>query len=734
MIVETEQQYKEALEVLLKHDVWTVDVETNGLDAFGMNQLFGVGVGISNGPDIQTFYFPFRHQRGGNLPYKLLTDLLSHMSKVKSLIGYNIKFDLRFLEKDGLDITNTDLLDVVVMVRLTTHTSIRNLKLTDAITRAYGKEYASYDSDTKKMLRSKGWNKDFSLAGHNIIGDYCALDVYYTQKLHDDLLPIIESTKQQEVWQLEIGLTKVLYNMERQGISVDSAYAYNCINKINDRRLELEKQIYEIANREFNINSTHDIAEVFHSLGINSEVTTETGKESWSAYALATINHPLSGLIRQHRALLKLSSTYLEPYKDKDKLNTSFCHWGTVTGRLSSREPNLQNIPRNYFNLADRKLSSEDRDTIRGRIDAMVANDVSFLSDDVVDTWSFMGDESYDEDDPYQLSIRRLFVPRDGYRLVSFDYSQMEVRVFLSYLQNKEIQELLDSSTVDFHAEAAKIAFDIHEDHAEFKYYRQLAKGINFGVIYGIGAESLARELNTTQSQAKDYKKRYLENMVGSNQFINGVRKAIKERGWVRNRYGRVYQIESEGSYKGVNYLVQGTSADLLNSRLIEVDKYLEGTPNKLLLQVHDEIICEIRDEDMEDAIEDIRNILQANELNIPLFVDVEIGNPSWANKIDYKKWVANSEKGDILAPSNNMEETQMAKISQHLGVTVQIGVNGSNQYARLDCTMTDIDTEQPIEPQIEQCKEALEKVFWANKEELGRKVKSMQNKESRPE
>ena len=123
-----------------------------------------------------------------------------------------------------------------------------------------------------------------------------------------------------------------------------------------------------------------------------------------------------------------------------------------------------------------------------------------------------------------------------------------------------------------------KIAFDITEDHEDFKEYRQLAKGITFGIIYGIGSERLAQQLRTTKREASQYKKRYLDSIEGSREFIRGVMKAVEERGWIKNKYGRVYKVPSTMSYKGVNYLVQGTSADILNERLIEVSK-LHPTP-----------------------------------------------------------------------------------------------------------------------------------------------------------
>ena len=368
---------------------------------------------------------------------------------------------------------------------------------------------------------------------------------------------------------------------------------------------------------------------------------------------MAQINKPIAGLVRQHRALAKLASTYLEPYIDMPILHTSFCNWGTLTGRLSSRNPNLQNIPRTHFKLKDIQLTSEERSIVKGRIEAVIATKGGSFSDDltdeVLDTWGFIGDESYDEDDSEQISIRRLFIPRQNYTLVSFDYSQMEVRVFLSYLQNDAIQELLHRNDVDFHGETAKIAFDLDETHPEYKFYRQMAKSITFGIIYGIGSQKLSQQLRTTQGEAFQYKKKYLDSIEGSREFIKGVMSAVEQRGWIKNKYGRVYKIPSDTSYKGVNYLVQGTSADILNERLIEVHNYLQDKKSNVLLQVHDEIICEIHDDELDEVSDHIVYLLEHNSLNIPLFVDREICSPSWANKIDFTKGLTNGHSNDIV-------------------------------------------------------------------------------------
>ena len=275
------------------------------------------------------------------------------------------------------------------------------------------------------------------MAPSEILGPYCEQDTYWTYKLYMEALNKINATQQTQVFEMECQLTKVLYGIEGHGVSIDTKYVENAIVKIGKRTEEISQKIYELVGDEFNINSTQQVGEILNSLGIQSPIKTPKDKDSWNEAALMQINHPLAGYIRQYRALGKLRSTYMEPYQDIDVMHTSYCNWGTLTGRLSSREPNLQNIPRTHFKLADMELTEQTKEALTSRINAQItAKGITHtldLDDEVLKTWSFVGDEYYNEEDINQVSVRRLFIPRKDYHLVSFDYSQMEVRVFLSY-------------------------------------------------------------------------------------------------------------------------------------------------------------------------------------------------------------------------------------------------------------------------------------------------------------
>ena len=639
MLVLTDQQFNSAVSTLGNYEDWTVDCETNGLDAYSYHQLCGIGVAV---PD-HTFYFPFRHQSlGSNLDPKYLSPLFEELNKIKRVVAYNLKFDVPFLEKEGFDTGGKQLIDVIVMARLTESSSVNTLSLTETISRRFGPNNAAYDKETKQILVKNKWNRDFSMCPSEILGPYCEKDAYWTLKVYEDSLAKIKKSNQEGVWRTQIDLTRVLLDMERQGIQIDQRYASEVLNKLSVRSGDIQDRIESLAGQVFNISSPQQVGTYFNSVGIHSPMKTASGAEAWNEGALVQVNHPVAGLIRQHRTLAKLKSTYIQPYIETSVMHTTFANWGTVTGRLSSRSPNLQNIPRNHFKLYDMDFTPKELLDVRERVGATIASkggsasDSEKLSDEVIKSWGFMGDESLDETNSGQVSIRRLFVPRPDHFLVSYDYSQMEVRMFMYYINNPEMLELMRLGDIDFHGEAAKLAFKVDEDSPDFKFYRQLAKTITFGVIYGIGKDKLAQQLKTTPNEAAKYKKEYFANIAGSKKFFDTVVRMIEHRGWVQNKFGRVYKVPSDKGYKAVNYLIQGTSADLLSERMIAVSEYLEDKKSIMLLQVHDEIICEIHKDEASEVVPAIKELLEENSLNIPLHVDLEICDPSWATKRDF--------------------------------------------------------------------------------------------------
>jgi len=245
----------------------------------------------------------------------------------------------------------------------------RQLGLTHMLVKRFGESYGEYDLETKRVLRTNKWHKDFSLSPHDVLGPYCETDVSSTNKLFKDCLKRIKTSKQVGIWQLQIQLTKVLFKMEYRGIKIDNSYAKQAITKLEERRAEVEKEIYALVGYEFKIlSSTKAVTEAMQTLNIKPTRFTPKGNPSWSEEALVASQSELGGLIAQYRNLTKLQSTYIEPYADRDVMHTIFKNWGTVTGRLSSANPNLQNIPRDFTGLGGEDLSEAQQGELLNRL------------------------------------------------------------------------------------------------------------------------------------------------------------------------------------------------------------------------------------------------------------------------------------------------------------------------------------------------------------------------------
>lgn len=638
MIVQPES-FDSLIHKLKNQTALVIDVETDGLHPFEGNSLCGIGVGVFSG---ETYYFPFRHKnpvdQHTNLDSGSLKSLIETLNSVSVLIGFNIKFDLKFLINEGLLVEDKELIDVLVLARLTEPEQYALLNLTSLIEKHYGKDAGQYDHITKDELRKNKWNKDFSSSPISLLGPYCEQDVSWTRKLYFDKLEVIGKTSQNEIWAIEKRLTKVLLFMERDGIKIDKAYCLDKLNAVEVRMKTLEDRIFKQFGSEFNIASPSQVGKAFNSVGFTSPIITEVGNQSWNEMVLLGIDHPSAGLIREWRTLSKMRKTYLEPFlAGPDMIRTSFHNWGTITGRLSSREPNIQNIPRFNIPLSDIVLDEEAQKELRKKIQGVMRSkkggaQIKISDNSSLASWGFTGNEIFDES-KNELSIRRIFIPRSGYKLISFDYSQMEIRVFLSYLNNKDIVDLMKIEGFDFHSHAANIAFGVTKEDPDFKFYRQMAKSITFGVIYGIGLDKLAIQMGNTREEAKAYKDKYFMGITGARDFIKKVNNTVKTRGYVFNRFKRKYWIPEDYSYVGVNYLIQGSSADLLSQGMCQVYDKLRGTGDRMLIQVHDEIICELREETYLERCAEIKKILENNPLEIPLEITVSICDPSWAHK-----------------------------------------------------------------------------------------------------
>jgi DNA polymerase I len=608
------------IDFLKRQKVFIVDVETEGVDPYNGGYILCTGVGVSSG---KTYCFE-------GLP-EVVSEILSD-SEV--LIGHNIKFDLKFLSQSGVKIKNQRLLDTIVMARLCSSERFPGLDLISCLKRFVD----PFINDNKLVLKEfmkKNKIKQYKDIPFETLGKYCEEDILNTRNLYIKLASKVKGSNQKEVFELEIETTKSLFFIEDRGMRIDGEYCKNAIVELKEKLLEVEKRVEDLVGYKFNLLSPKQLGEVFHKLGIKSPGTTIKGSESWGEQALLLIDHPLSGLIKEYRTIAKLHGTYFEPFAKLKEIHASFNNWTTATGRLSCSSPNLQNIPRFQKNIHENDVIDEDKKKkiiamsgIRKKTTGQTAGGSGLSS------WGFTGDEKY-EDNEDIISVRRLFIPRDNYYLYSFDFSQMEIRVFISYLNNPKIFKEMASENFDFHSFVCKLVFGYSEDHKDFAFYRQISKAITFGLIYGMGLEALAGQMGKELEEAKIFRKKYFDRLSGSKEFINLVKKKVAGRGYIYNRYGRRYIIDPEKSYVGVNYLVQGTTGDLVKDRMNEVRKYLDknNMHSKILNQIHDEILAEIHTSEEEIVVPKIKWLLESNKFGIPLKVDVVKCYPSWAHK-----------------------------------------------------------------------------------------------------
>jgi DNA polymerase I len=628
--------FKEVLESITEDLV--IDIETNGLDLWGENELCGIGICTSN---LRTYYFPFRHVNPGNhplldfivkdeelnLPLELMNDLFNKIKeKVKVLIGHNLKFDLSGLIKEGFQISDEIILeDTVVLARLKYTDPFDKLNLEILSKNLLNLSEVEEWKKRFKEYMIKNKLKTYNQGDPLIVGEYCERDCLNTWKIRKILLDHVKNTEQEKVWDQEKKLCKILHEMEKEGMHFDMEYLEYAIPLLESKILETSQAIYQIAGKEFDILSHKQLSKVMGILEIKNPV-----ESSWATATLLQIDHPICGYIIDYRSLTKTLGTYFEPLKKcKDhRQHPNFRSGGTVTGRMSCSNPNLQNISNKVISLEEEIIDEKMMDAIKSMVGGSGSNNEG--GSKIVHSFSTFKTlaSTYNEDT--SLSIKRLYTPPIGFSQWAIDFSQMEMRVFADYVKDEKLIEALEDSNFDFHSHVAKEVWKVDESVNAWKFYRTLAKAINFGMIYGIGSKKMALQIQKTQEEAKEYQRDYFNKFPKAKIFMNKVSRAIESRGWVKNRFGRKYVIPRDFAYKGVNYLVQGTSADIVKNRMIEVSKYLQNTQSRMVCQVHDELVFYIKKEEEKEVILKLKEIMEERCIETYLPVDVSKSFPHW--------------------------------------------------------------------------------------------------------
>lgn len=427
------------------------------------------------------------------------------------------------------------------------------------------------------------------------IRDKICMYTYVVNEVYEKTLEKLKETKQLELFNnIEMPLVEVLADMQYNGVYVNKDELIEFGKTLKKELEKLTKQIHKLAGEEFNINSPKQLGEVlFDKLKLTAMKKTKKGY-STDVEVLEKIRdeHPIVEKILDYRQLLKLNSTYVEgllPYinlKD-NKIHTYFHQTVTATGRISSTDPNLQNIP-TRFDLGKQ--------------------------------------------------IRKVFKPTDGYVFIDADYSQIELRV-LAHISDDENMIKAFNDNEDIHKQTASRVFDVSIEEVTDKQ-RNDAKSVNFGIVYGISDYGLGEELGITRKEAKAYIEQYLEKYEKIKEFMNNIKEFAKEKGYVETLFNRRryipemnssnYMVRQFGARVAINAPIQGTAADIMKIAMINLYNELKNKDlkSKMLLQIHDELLLEVKEEEKEEVKEILRNSMEnAMNLKVPLKIELAEAN-----------------------------------------------------------------------------------------------------------
>jgi len=569
------------------------DTETTSLD-YMQAELVGLSFAVD---PRQAAYVPVAHSYAG-APQQLARDWV--LAKLKPLlenasirkVGQNLKYDMSILASYD-----------IALKGIAYDTMLESYVLDSTATRhnmdALSDKYLGHKTIHFEEIAGKGARQlTFDQIDLEQAAPYAAEDADITLQLHQRLWPELQKQKKLAslLTDLEVPLLSVLSRIERNGVRIDTALLAKQGQQLAKRLHKLEQHAYEISGRDFNMGSPKQIGQIFfEELNLPIVAKTPKGAPSTAEHVLqelADMGHELPSIILEHRSLSKLKSTYIDTLPkmvdpDTGRIHTSYHQAVTATGRLSSSDPNLQNIPVR---------------TDEGR------------------------------------RIRKAFIPADGHIMVAADYSQIELRIMAHLSADKGLVKAF-SDGLDVHKATAAEVFGLDSVDAVTPEQRRSAKAVNFGLIYGMSAFGLAKQLDIGRAEAQSYVDLYFERYPGVKQFMDKIRSDAHDNGFVETLFGRRLYLPEINSRNGmrrqaaertaVNAPMQGTAADIIKRAMLAVDAWiLKKQPAlKMLMQVHDELVFEIHQDVLDESIVRIRDAMEsAAKLHVPLVVDVGHG------------------------------------------------------------------------------------------------------------
>lgn len=586
----TEADLNRWVEKLKQAKLFALDTETDNLDYMAAN-LVGISFALENG---EAAYLPLQLDYLGapktlkkTTALALLKSVLENPAIQK--VGQNFKYDLTIFARNGIDVQGVAF-DTMLESYVLNSTGRHNMD-------DLAKRYLGHQTISFEEIAGKGKNQlTFNHIPLEQAAEYAAEDADVTMKLQQVLWEKLskEPTLEKLFKEMELPLLGVLSRMERRGVLIDSDALFLQSNEIANRLSELEEQAYVLAGQPFNLASTKQLQEIlFDKLGLPVIQKTPKGAPSTNEEVLEELafSHELPKVLVEHRGLSKLKSTYTDKLPQMVNLQTGRVHTSyhqavTATGRLSSSDPNLQNIP----------IRNEE-----GR------------------------------------RIRQAFIAREGFTVVAADYSQIELRIMAHLSQD---QGLINAFTQgkDIHRSTAAEIFGVALDEVTSEQRRN-AKAINFGLIYGMSAFGLSRQLGIGRADAQSYMDLYFKRYPGVQTFMHDIREKAKAQGYVETLFGRRLYLPDINSSNGmrrkaaervaINAPMQGTAADIIKRAMIQLDQKLQNDPDiAMIMQVHDELVFEVRSEKVAFYSELIKTQMEsAADLVVPLIVDVGQGN-----------------------------------------------------------------------------------------------------------
>ena len=568
-----------------------IDTETTGLDYMDTDL---VGISLSYKPG-EAYYIPINHQDDtvNQLKLNAVLDALKPVleSSKNKIIGQNIKFDRNVLAKYGINISSIKIDTMMMSYVLDASATRHNLD-------ALSSYYLNYKTSTFEDVAGKGVKQiTFDQVPIEEATNYAAEDADITLRLYEELNPKLESVASLKKLndEIEIPLIEVLSEMEQNGAILNSKILSSQSKDLENRIKKLEKKAYEIAGEEFNLGSTKQLREIFFDK-LNYRVIKKTpgGQPSTDEKVLVELaeEYELPGVLLEHRTLSKLKSTYTDKLPGQisettGKVHTSFHQAVTTTGRLSSSDPNLQNIP----------IRTED-----GR------------------------------------RIRQAFEPSKGHRFISADYSQIELRIMAHISKDVGLLQAFQEGE-DVHSKTASEVFDVAIEEVTADLRRN-AKAINFGLIYGISAFGLGKQLGISRNLAAEYMAMYFEKYPGVKKYMESTKDFASQNGYVETLFGRrlyLRDINASNAIRrqaseraAINAPVQGTAADIMKIAMIKTHQAIkaENVKAKLILQVHDELILDTPKKEIDSVINLLTDsMMGAASLDVPLEIDVGVGD-----------------------------------------------------------------------------------------------------------